>query len=531
MAAVPSIGRASRVEAPRAAEAEATHTLYERYANQIFGYCLHQLGSREEAEDAVQSTFLNAFRGLRRGVVPELESAWLFKIAHNVCLSRRRSSWRRGRVESPADFELVEELTPAPSRRADELIGLQDVLEQMPENQRRAILLREWQGLSYREIAEELELSQAAVETLIFRARRTLAQGLEQPPESKSWRAGVRPGANVGSLITAVKSLFAGGAVKVAGTVAVVAVSSVAAPAPLEHHRETPPPQEPTPEPAAATPSSSHVASASLALIPSTMRGTRAAEQRQQNRVAPRQLASAPALVRERHHTAPPAEPAPPADLVPPADPLPPGAAVQAPEPTPAAPAQSTATPPAQPVAATPASPTAHSHPARPATPTGNSHKTPQPGRDAGATPPPSAPPSGQSQATPNGNDRPHGRDAAPGSDNPKPNGKANGTEPAQGKAAAPGPQKKAASAAVPQPAAAPQDAAGQPADTPAPAAPPADNPQPVSQQPPADPPADPGNGHRNGNDKGANGRGGDAGGRPERLRQGPRQGALSGTE
>jgi RNA polymerase sigma factor (sigma-70 family) len=146
------------VEGAVAPEADVTRGLYEQYANQIFRYCLHQLGSREEAEDAVQSTFLNAFRGIKRGVVPELESAWLFKIAHNVCLSRRRSAWRRGRVESPADFEVVEELTPAPSRRSDELIGLQDVLEQMPEAQRRAILLREWQGLSYREIAQELEL-------------------------------------------------------------------------------------------------------------------------------------------------------------------------------------------------------------------------------------------------------------------------------------------------------------------------------------------------------------------------------------
>ncbi|HET8893597.1 MAG TPA: RNA polymerase sigma factor, partial [Gaiellaceae bacterium] len=185
MAAVPSIGRASRVQPAAAPEADLTRALYEKYANQIFRYCLHQLGSREEAEDAVQSTFLNAFRGIKGGVVPELESAWLFKIANNVCLSRRRSSWRRGRIESPADFDLVEELTPAPSRHADELIGLQDVLEQMPENQRRAILLREWQGLSYHEIAEELEVSQAAVETLIFRARRSLAQGLEQPAEKK----------------------------------------------------------------------------------------------------------------------------------------------------------------------------------------------------------------------------------------------------------------------------------------------------------------------------------------------------------
>src|SRR6266550_8338405 len=78
LAAVPSIGRATRVEGRTPAEADLTRALYEAYANQIFRYCLHQLGSREEAEDAVQSTFLNAFRGLKRGVVPELEAAWLF---------------------------------------------------------------------------------------------------------------------------------------------------------------------------------------------------------------------------------------------------------------------------------------------------------------------------------------------------------------------------------------------------------------------------------------------------------------------
>ncbi len=238
MAAVPSTGRADYADRSAAPEADATRALYERYANQIFGYCLHQLGSREEAEDAVQSTFLNAFRGLRRGVVPEMEAAWLFKIAHNVCLSRRRSSWRRGRIESPADFDLVEELAPAPARQPDELIGLQDVLETMPENQRRAILLREWQGLSYREIGDELELSQAAVETLIFRARRSLAQGLEQPPKPARRRA--RAAGDFGNILAGIKSLLFSGAaaVKVAATVAVVSATTVAVTAPVQQQRQ-----------------------------------------------------------------------------------------------------------------------------------------------------------------------------------------------------------------------------------------------------------------------------------------------------
>ena len=218
MVAVPSIGRASLVEAPRVApEAAATQGLYERHAAKILSYCQHQLGSREEAEDAVQTTFMNAFRALGKGIVPESETAWLFKIAENVCLSRRRSSWRRNRIESPSDFEVIEEVVPGPSRQRDELIGIEDALASMPEQQRRAILLREWQGLSYREIAEELELSQSAVETLIFRARRSLAQGLEQPETLKKSapRKGLRRAlhaADLGTLIASLKTLLTGAA-------------------------------------------------------------------------------------------------------------------------------------------------------------------------------------------------------------------------------------------------------------------------------------------------------------------------------
>jgi RNA polymerase sigma factor (sigma-70 family) len=236
LSAVPSIGRAARIESRRAAGAETTSDLFERFSGQIFGYCLHQLGSREEAEDAVQTTFMNAFRGLQRGIVPKVESAWLFKIAHNVCLSRRRSSFRRGRVEAPNNLEVLQEIVPAQEQAGDELIRLQDVLEQMPESQRHAILLREWQGLSYREIAEELGLTQAAVETLIFRARRALAAGLEDEPAERSrWGRRARHGVDAGGVLAAAKALLGGGAAKVALTAAAVATSA-AVTVSVEHH-------------------------------------------------------------------------------------------------------------------------------------------------------------------------------------------------------------------------------------------------------------------------------------------------------
>jgi RNA polymerase sigma factor (sigma-70 family) len=276
LAAVPSIGRATLVEAPRVApQAAATQGLYERHAAKIQSYCHHQLGSREEAEDAVQTTFMNAFRALGRGVVPEAESAWLFKIAENVCLSRRRSSWRRGKIESPSDFQVIEEIIPGPSRDRDELIGIEDALASMPEQQRRAILLREWQGLSYREVAAELEVSQSAVETLIFRARRSLAQGLEQPDSIKpAKRKSFRRAAHMldlGTIAAAFKTLLAGSAALKATAAAVAVTAAVGTAATVAPKLEQQAPANaaavalvaPTP-PAAKTPSSSP-ASAPLA--------------------------------------------------------------------------------------------------------------------------------------------------------------------------------------------------------------------------------------------------------------------------
>jgi RNA polymerase sigma factor (sigma-70 family) len=237
LVAVPSIGRASEVTPRRAApEADATRDLYERYARQIYTYCLHQLGNREEAEDAVQSTFLNAFRGYQRGVDPEFESAWLYKIAQNVCLTRQRSSSRRRRVETASDLDAMQDYVPAHEFDADELINLPEALDAMPHQQRKALLLREWQGLSYKEIADELELSQAAVETLLFRARRTLAAGLSEEPAKKSVLRSLRSGGDAGSALAILKSLLFTGGAKVATAVATVAATSVVVATPTARH-------------------------------------------------------------------------------------------------------------------------------------------------------------------------------------------------------------------------------------------------------------------------------------------------------
>jgi RNA polymerase sigma-70 factor, ECF subfamily len=210
MAAVSPLSRASGVE-PRNAPADALTGLYERHASRVFQYCLNWLRSREEAEDAAQTTFLYAYRGLDRGVVPAHERPWLLSIARNVCLSRTDAARRRA-VEVAQDPHALEETVAAPAPSND-LDGLTDALATLTEQQRHAILLREWHGLTYSEIAERLELSQAAVETLLFRARRSLARRLRQP-------------LGIGSFLPWLRSLAGGGAAKVAIGVAAVAVTA-----------------------------------------------------------------------------------------------------------------------------------------------------------------------------------------------------------------------------------------------------------------------------------------------------------------
>jgi hypothetical protein len=109
-------------------------------------------------------------------------------------------------------------------------------------------LLREWQGLTYREISAELGLSQAAVETLIFRARRALAQGLEQ--DADTWKKRLRRGADVGGAIAFVKALLGGGgaaAVKIAATAIAVAATTVAAATEVPKHAQHAAVIKPTP--------------------------------------------------------------------------------------------------------------------------------------------------------------------------------------------------------------------------------------------------------------------------------------------
>ena len=213
--------------------------LFNEHHRRIYLYCLRQLGSPEEADDAVQATYLNACRSLMDGFEPQAAQAWLFKVAHNVCLTRQRSSYRRARLERPEDLQAVQDVVAAPEAPGDELFGLDEALAGLPEQQRQAILLREWQGLSYREVATKLGLTQGAVETLIFRARRSLASALEQPVKR---RRKVAHSLDAGALLASLKAALAGNlAVSVATAVAVAASATALTVAVVPGRNDVPP--------------------------------------------------------------------------------------------------------------------------------------------------------------------------------------------------------------------------------------------------------------------------------------------------
>jgi RNA polymerase sigma factor (sigma-70 family) len=148
--------------------------LYRRHAPSVYRYTFAVLGNRADAEDITQQTFLNAYRAIERGTKPRKPENWLLRIAHNEV---RRYFKTNGRaVEVEFDEQLAH---PVPEHSEPGLAEVLRALWQLPPTQRSALVMREFEGRSYAEIAELLDVTQSALEALLFRARRGLADHLE----------------------------------------------------------------------------------------------------------------------------------------------------------------------------------------------------------------------------------------------------------------------------------------------------------------------------------------------------------------
>ena len=150
--------------------------IYRKHVGDVYRYALAVLRQPADAEDVAQTTFLNAYRAYQRGERPRNAQNWLIAITHNVCRQRFRQAQRR-----PDEVEFddrVGEIVPEEDR-GPSAQDIQRALGHLAFNQRAALVMRELEGRSYAEIAEILETSVSAVETLLFRARRALREQLE----------------------------------------------------------------------------------------------------------------------------------------------------------------------------------------------------------------------------------------------------------------------------------------------------------------------------------------------------------------
>ena len=163
--------------APQLRQHRSFERLYQRHVGDVYRYALAVMRNQADAEDVTQTTFLNAYRAFESGQRPEKPQNWLIAIAHNVCRQRFRQSARRPTevaFDDDIGTQLVEPEDDAPTGE-----DIRRALGHLAFNQRAALVMRELEGRSYAEIAEILELSPSAVETLIFRARRALREQLE----------------------------------------------------------------------------------------------------------------------------------------------------------------------------------------------------------------------------------------------------------------------------------------------------------------------------------------------------------------
>jgi RNA polymerase sigma factor (sigma-70 family) len=154
----------------------AFERLYRKHVGDVYRYALAVMRNPADAEDVTQTTFLNAYRSFtEKGNRPEKPHNWLIAIAHNVCRQRFRQSARR-----PAEVSFEDDIADSiPDDEAPTGDDITRALGHLAFNQRAALVMRELEGRSYAEIAEILDVSTSAVETLIFRARRALREQLE----------------------------------------------------------------------------------------------------------------------------------------------------------------------------------------------------------------------------------------------------------------------------------------------------------------------------------------------------------------
>jgi RNA polymerase sigma-70 factor (ECF subfamily) len=159
-------------------DAAAARALTTRLTPRIYGYAVRMLGDRAEAEDVTQDAMMRLWKIAPDWRVGEAKvSTWLHRVTANLCTDRLRRKRGLGLndVDEPHDPSLS---VTAQLQTRERMDALQTALQTLPDRQRQAVILRHIEGLANPEIAQILEISTEAVESLTARGKRALAQAL-----------------------------------------------------------------------------------------------------------------------------------------------------------------------------------------------------------------------------------------------------------------------------------------------------------------------------------------------------------------
>ena len=176
----------------REGSAAAFEALVEKHQKRLVMVLEHLVSDRTQAEDLAQDVFLRVYRARERYVPTAKFSTWLYTITHNVASNSIRKSSRRKEINlvtspsgsmpvRPLDTMAKDKSNLMPTRLADqkEMEGvIREAIQSLGSRQRMAMLLSKYEGMSYNEIAESMELTTQAVKSLLSRARGNLKETL-----------------------------------------------------------------------------------------------------------------------------------------------------------------------------------------------------------------------------------------------------------------------------------------------------------------------------------------------------------------
>ena len=182
---------AEMLQAVLAGDGTAYQGLVEKYQNRVYAMIYGMVRNAEDARDLTQEAFVKAFRNLKSFRLESSFYTWLYRIAMNLAIDHTRKQKRRetkefdeqvGTRNSEGDLsEIHRAESPRKALERKQLMAaINDALQKLPEEQRQIVVLREVQGLSYREISEVMHIPEGTVMSRLYYARKKLQKLLER---------------------------------------------------------------------------------------------------------------------------------------------------------------------------------------------------------------------------------------------------------------------------------------------------------------------------------------------------------------